>query len=153
PQVASTQAVGTSGQLSTSSDRLLLNDTTSRYTVTFDRPVQVNTFTPGQVLSIIGPVGPVTGPQTFNPTALGQSIPAAATTGPGVLSAPLTIPSFNGTFTIAKITVTLNIAFPTDSGLSAVLIAPDGTQVPLFSAVGGSGANFINTTFDDGAVN
>src|SRR5579883_3318271 len=154
PQVAGTQAVGTSGQLSTSSDDLLVNDTTSQYTVTFDRPMQVSTFTPSQVLSIVGPVGPVTGPQTFTPTAVGQTIPAAATTGPGVLSAPLTIPSYGGTFKIADITVNLSLAFSSDASLSAVLIAPDGTQVPLFSNVGGtSGANFVNTTLDDAAEN
>src|SRR5208283_2294602 len=50
-------------------------------------------------------------------------------------------------------TVQLSAAFPTDSGLSAVLIAPDGTQVPLFSGVGGTGSNFINTVFDDTAEN
>ena len=65
----------------------------------------------------------------------------------------MTIPSYDGTFKIADITVSLTAAFPTDSGLTAVLIAPDGTQVPLFSGVGGTGSNFENTVFDDAAEN
>src|SRR5262249_2907678 len=56
------------------------------------------------------------------------------------------------TFKVAKVTVQLNIALQTDLALTAVLIAPDGTQVPLFSDVGGSGADFINTVLDDSAV-
>ena len=63
----------------------------------------------------------------------------------------LSVPSFDGTFKVAQITVELNAAFSPDSGLTAVLIAPNGTKVPLFSGVGGSGANFVNTVFDDSA--
>ena len=47
----------------------------------------------------------------------------------------------------------MNASFSDDESLSAVLIAPDGTQVTLFSGVGGNKANFVNTTFDDGAEN
>ena len=32
------------------------------------------------------------------------------------------------------------------------MIAPDGTKIPLFSGVGGTGSNFINTVFDDSAL-
>jgi subtilisin-like proprotein convertase family protein len=52
---------------------------------------------------------------------------------------------------IAHVSVTLSITHPNDSDLSAYLIAPDGTEVTLFSGVGGSGQNFTNTTFSDGA--
>ncbi len=109
---------------------------------------------------------PVTGPgipasatilTVDSPTAITLSEPATMSgpetlTAEGFLNSTATVPTFDGTFSIADITVNLNIAFTTDSDLSAVLIAPDGTQVPLFSGVGGtSGANFINTTFDDAA--
>src|SRR5262249_17762292 len=147
-QVAATQAVGNSGT-SSSADNLLLNDQTSQFNVTFDRPIQVSTFTPDQVLSIVGPVGPVTGPQYFTSGALGLTIPAATATASGVRDAPLTIPSFNGTFQAAKVTVQLNIAFPTDSALSAALIAPDGTKVQLFSGLVTNNSDFINTVLDD----
>jgi subtilisin-like proprotein convertase family protein len=33
------------------------------------------------------------------------------------------------------------------------LIAPDGTKITLFSGVGGTGSNFVNTIFDDSALN
>ena len=56
-----------------------------------------------------------------------------------------------GASLIAHVTVTLSITHPRDSDLSVYLIAPDGTQVTLFSGVGGSGQNFANTTFSDGA--
>ena len=39
----------------------------------------------------------------------------------------MTVPDYNGTFTVADITVSLNITDANDSSLNAVLIAPDGT--------------------------
>ena len=100
----------------------------------------------------MGPAGSVSGPQYFASDSVGQTIPA----GPGAsgtLNSTLTVPSFNGTFQIARLTVQLNAAFPVDSALGATLIAPDGTQIPLFSGVGGNGSNFINTVLDDTALN
>ena len=130
---------------------LITDGTTSTLNVTFDRPMQVSTFTPSQVVQIMGPTGSVSGPQYFPSTSsTGQIIPARRP--PGTLDSTLTIPSYNGTFTIAQITVELNAAFSADSDLTAVLIAPDGTQVTLFSGVGGTGSNFINTVFDDSAA-
>ncbi len=75
---------------------------------------------------------------------------------------PVTIPSNSSTGVtsslsfvsnenlITHVSVTLSITVPTDSGLTVYLIAPDGTQVTLFSGVGGSGSGFTNTTLDDG---
>ena len=154
--------VSTSVPNGTGLDNLVLNGTNDSLNVTFDRPIVVNTapagqtptpgsFTPGQVLQIMGPIGPISGPQSYSSDSTLQTIPAATATGSGSLTSTLTVPSFNGTFTVKKITVQLNIALATDSGLTAVLVAPDGTSVPLFSGVGGNGANFINTTFDDAA--
>ena len=101
----------------------------------------------------MGPTGSITGPQYFPSTAAWtRRFPPRPPTGPGMLNSTLTVPNFNGTFKIAKITVALNIAISTDSALTAVLIAPDGTQVPLFANVGGTGSNFINTVFDDAAA-
>ena len=62
---------------STGTDNLILNGTTSSFNVTFDRPMQVSTFTPGQVLQIMGPTGSVSGPQYFASDRVGQTIPAA----------------------------------------------------------------------------
>ena len=116
---------------------LITDGTTSSLTVTFDRPMQTSTFTPADVLQIMGPTGSISGPQySSSSSSTGQIIPAATATGSGVLSSTLTVPSFGGTFKVGKITVTLNAAFTTDSGLTAALIAPDGTQVTLFSGVG-----------------
>src|SRR5262249_7357439 len=57
-------------------------------------------------------------------------------------------------FVVAGMTVQLNITHTSDPDLTAVLIAPDGTRVTLFSNVGNSGsrANFLNTIFDDFAT-
>ena len=138
PQVVTTQAVGTSGQVSTGTgDDLLTDDSTSQFDVTFDRPIQTSTFTPSQVLSIMGPIGSITGPQTFGSTSVDQSIPAATSAGPGTLDSTLTVNS-DDTLKIADITVSLSIASASDSGLTAVLVAPNGTQIPLFSGLGGS---------------
>jgi subtilisin-like proprotein convertase family protein len=53
---------------------------------------------------------------------------------------------------IADVTVTLNITHTRDSDLTVYLIGPDGTQVTLFSMVGGSGDNFTDTTLSDAAA-
>ncbi len=208
PYVTSTSVPGGTG-----SDNLVLDGTNSSLDVTFNTPIQAASVTPGQVLSIMGPVGPIAGAQTSltypsddtvqtintastftgtltNNSAVvtglssiaglvvgqpitGTGIPASATivsidsstevtlsepatasgfetlTALGYLPSTTTIPSFDGTFTIAHISVSLNIAFTDDADLTAILIAPDGTQVPLFAGVGGTGGNFVNTTFDD----
>jgi subtilisin-like proprotein convertase family protein len=50
------------------------------------------------------------------------------------------------------VNVTVDISHSYVGQLSAKLIAPDGTPVELFGNVGGSGENFSDTVFDDGAV-
>jgi len=78
---------------------------------------------------------------------------------------PLSIPDHNNTGvsssatiagTIAPITnvsVTLNITHSRDSNLQAFLFGPDGTEVTLFLNIGGSNANFSNTTLSGTATN
>ncbi len=148
PYVVSTSVPGGTGY-----DNEVLNGTNSSLNVTFDEPMETSSFAPGNVLQIMGPVGSITGPQSYPSDSTLQTIQTApSATEPYVLDSTLTIPSFDGTFTIEDITLQLNIAFSHDASLSAVLIAPDGTQVALFSGVGGlTGANFVNTTFDDAA--
>ncbi len=70
-----------------------------------------------------------------------------------MVTSTVTIPSYNGTFTIADLSVELTAAFTSDSDLTAILISPNGTtQVTLFSGVGdNSGLGFMNTVFDDSA--
>jgi len=152
PQVLSTSVPGGDA----ASGNLVTDGTTSSFNLTFDRPMLVNTaaagqtptpgsFTAADVLSIMGPTGSISEPQYFpSDVQTGQMIS-------GTLDSTLTIPSFGGTFTVGDITVSLTAAFSPDSDLSAVLIAPNGMQVPLFSGVGGNGSNFINTVFDDAA--
>jgi subtilisin-like proprotein convertase family protein len=53
---------------------------------------------------------------------------------------------------IKDVTVNLTIHHTFDSDLLIVLQAPDGTQVTLVNREGGSGQNFINTTFNDTAA-
>lgn len=57
-----------------------------------------------------------------------------------------------GEATTADLNVLLNINHPRPSDLTAVLVAPDGTRVTLFSALPGTGADLIGTTFDDQAA-
>jgi large repetitive protein len=153
----SAKATASGSELLTVETSLVLNGTSSTLNVTFDRPMVVNTaaagsppttgsFSAADVLSIMGPAGPITGPQYFpSNVQTGQAI------NNGTLTSDLTIPSFGGTFTIADITVSMSIAFQPDEDLTATLVSPLGTQVTLFSGVGGDGANFINTTLDDSA--
>ena len=53
---------------------------------------------------------------------------------------------------IDDVNVTVNIDHTRDQDLDVFLIAPDGTQVELFTDVGGGGHNFSNTTLDDEAT-
>ncbi len=48
--------------------------------------------------------------------------------------------------------MTLNITHTYDADLVVVLVSPAGTEVELFSDVGGAGDNFTNTTLDDEAT-
>ncbi len=59
---------------------------------------------------------------------------------------------FDGLSTIVDVNVTLNITHTFDEDLEAFLISPSGTQVQLFTRVGGQFNNFINTTLDDQAT-
>ena len=148
PHVVSTSVPGGTG-----TDNLMTNGTVSELNVTFDRPMEASTFTPGDVLQITGPTGSVTGPQSFASNSVGQTIaPATTSTSPTTTTSTLTIPSYNGTFIATKVTVEISAAFSNDSGLSIILIAPDGTQVKLFANKALSGANLVNTIFDDEAA-
>jgi len=53
---------------------------------------------------------------------------------------------------LTSVTVELDISFLWDEDLDADLVAPDGSRVALFTHVGGIGANFTRTVFDDGAA-
>ena len=53
---------------------------------------------------------------------------------------------------ITDLNLTLDITHSYNSHLTAWLIAPDGTSIPLFVAIGGFGDNFDNATFDDEAA-
>jgi len=64
------------------------------------------------------------------------------------ISSSLTIPD---SVTIQDVDVVVNITHTWDTDLDVYLIAPDGTQVELFTDVGGSENNFIETHFDDEA--
>ena len=146
PQVLSTSVSALTG---TVTDNLITNGTTDSLTLNFDRPMQTSTFTPADVLQIMGPTGSVSDAQNFPSNNMGETIPAANSISPGTFTSLLTIPSYDGTFKIAGITVDLNVAMSDVAGLSAVLISPSGTEIPLFSGL--SGANMINTVLDDSA--
>ena len=55
-------------------------------------------------------------------------------------------------FQISDIDVLVDIAHTRDADLRATLIAPDGTRVPLFDRVGGSGSGFDDTLLDADAA-
>ncbi len=144
---------GTSVPGGTGPDNLLVDGTTSSLLVTFDRDMDAASFTADKVLQIMGPSGSISGPQFFGSNTAGEFIPAPPRAGASsLLSSKLTVPGFGGTFVAAKVAVTLNIDFPADAGLTAVLVGPDGTRLTLFSQVGGLGSNFTNTVFSDSAA-
>ena len=128
----------------------------ARSNVTFNQDMEDSSFTAAQVLSIIGPAGPIglALPKTFSAGNVNQTIPAG--TGQPLVSS-IAIPMDNGSFPLQDLTITLNITAQTDSDIEAILVGPGATpgsttQVVLFNGVGGAGSNFINTTLDDAAA-
>jgi subtilisin-like proprotein convertase family protein/photosystem II stability/assembly factor-like uncharacterized protein len=85
------------------------------------------------------------GTTTVNATGLPISLPDLSTT-----NSFLNVVGLSGAVT--DVNVTLNITHPFDSNLRVLLTNPSGTQVTLFSGVGGSGDNFTNTVLDDEAA-
>lgn len=69
--------------------------------------------------------------------------------GLGTTTSTLTITE---TDVIADLDVKLNISHRWDANLDVYLIAPDGTRIPLFTEVGGSGNDFKDTVLDDEAL-
>jgi subtilisin-like proprotein convertase family protein len=53
--------------------------------------------------------------------------------------------------TIDDVDVTINLQHPRAGDLVVTLVSPAGRRAELFSFVGGNGANFTNTAFDDAA--
>jgi len=74
-------------------------------------------------------------------------VPGDASTG--TIESDLTVANAFGEIT--DVNVTLDIDHTWDEDVEVILIAPNGTQVQLFSFVGGSGDDFDNTTLDDEA--
>ncbi len=93
-----------------------------------------------------------------------QGTPSATSTPVTYNSANVPLPISSGNTTTSFVTVpsgfltqgltlTLNIAYPNDPDLQAILIGPDGTQIQLFNGVGSTSGTpgFSNTIFDDAA--
>lgn len=148
PRLASV-SVPSPGYQPGSPDALVLNNTVSSLDVHFDRDMNPNTVNAASVLQIMGPAGPITGPQTYRLSAAsqGQVIPS----GTGVpLNSTITIPSDAGTFPISHLAVSLDMSVVQDSAITVFLIAPDGSKIQLFSGLQGS--NFTKTVLDDSAA-
>ena len=129
---------------------LVLNRTVSSIDVTFDRDMRPNTISGADVLKILGPNGPITGPETIQANAASNAAGVGAVITAGqTLSSTLSVPSTGGTFKLAKLGVQFSINAPVNANITVALVGPNGTRAVLFSGVGGSGSNFLNTVLDD----
>ena len=96
---------------------------------------------------------------TPSPTATATPFPGCAvynsTDVPKTIADLVTVTSnlsVAGTGTLTDVNVrNLRIAHTYDSDLNVYLVSPAGTQVELFTAVGGGGNDFMNTWLDDAA--
>jgi subtilisin-like proprotein convertase family protein len=84
---------------------------------------------------------------TFTSTNIPLAIPDDNTTG---VTSSLVVAGTPGSIT--QVTISFDITHTFDADLSAFLIAPDNTQITLFSKVGSSGDNFTATTLSDSAT-
>jgi subtilisin-like proprotein convertase family protein len=76
-------------------------------------------------------------------TDVGQKIRS-----PKTITSELPIPD---SLVVGDVNVVLDITHTWDADLDVFLISPSGTRVELFTSVGGSGDNFIDTRLDDEA--
>ena len=98
--------------------------------------------------------------QTFTETAqgnqIGLPIPTQGSGGTGtaqdITTSTLDVNDVPVGAVINTITVTLQINHTSDSDLIITLFAPDGTPVTLANQRGGTGDNFLTTTFTDAAA-
>src|SRR5262249_47847971 len=69
PHIINTAALDANGNpiAPTSGENLALNTSVTGVQVTFDRDMRTNTFTATDILSLVGPIGPVAGPFTVQP--------------------------------------------------------------------------------------
>ena len=68
PSIISTAALDANGNpiaQQTDGENLALNTEVTGVQVTFDRDMQIGSFTPSDILSLVGPIGPVPGPFTI----------------------------------------------------------------------------------------
>jgi subtilisin-like proprotein convertase family protein len=82
--------------------------------------------------------------QTFDSTGGAIAIPDKNT-----VTSPITVTGVNGVLNDVNVRVT--VLHPHDADLILTLISPSGTRIPLVSSIGGNGANFSGTLFDDQA--
>ncbi len=143
PHVVSASVAFNPNASPSASDNLVLDGTANAENVTFDRDIQPATFTPANIISMVGPDGPIPSYSMTTPAA----IPDAVGSSPGTLTSSLIVAD---SLAILNLTVGVNITHPRDADLTLTLIAPDGSTVPLFA--GGTGANLTNTVFDDSAT-
>lgn len=97
---------------------------------------------------------------TFTPTPTNTPLPGcsiyASSNVPLAIQDLVTVDSIlnvPSSFTLTDVNVVnLNLAHTWDTDVDLFLISPSGTQVELFTDVGGSDDNFINTVLDDSAT-
>jgi subtilisin-like proprotein convertase family protein len=154
--VSGPYVVGSShdGQTTTDITAPITDRGVSSLDVTFDRDMAVQSFTPSDVLRIMGPAGLVPGPYTVAPVYNSSDVNKTfGGSGQTTIDSTLTVPADGGQFVISHLTVSLDVSLAQASDLTATLIAPDGTRVALVPAgTVGTGANFLDTTFDDTAI-
>ena len=157
PHITSINATGLSGTTNgDSADHTIINDQVNNVDVTYDRNVQIGSVAPSQVLSLIGPTGPIGTPRTFTSTGISRTFGSTdvnhpiPTGGGAGLSSNLAI--FNTGLSVANLGVTVNITDPNDANLALSLVSPGGAVIPLVAAGAAKGANLTNTAFSDQAL-
>jgi subtilisin-like proprotein convertase family protein len=85
--------------------------------------------------------------QTFQPAA--ASLPVAIPDN-SLIEQTIDVTGMPGN--ILDVNLTLNITHPNVSDLRVTLISPDGASVVLVNGIGGTGADFVSTVFDQAAT-
>ena len=154
PPVVSLSGGGGSGALATATltgvvAGVIITDFGSGYTsaptVTFSGGGGSGATGTAAINNVVGSVTLTNGGGGYVTTAV-QPIPSEGGSTPGVLTSQLTVPD---SLVVNDLTVGISITAADLSDLAAVLIAPDGTQVPLFAEGDLSGQNLTNTIFDN----
>jgi hypothetical protein len=138
PSIISTAALGASGNpipQQTTGENLAVNTSVTGVQVTFDRDMRIGSFAPSDILSLVGPLGPISGPFTVQVVSGSLRVFNIFFATPQQLSGTYTVTLSPNIYSVVNSDPTRTTGDPIDANQNAGLV----------QLRGGSTANGITT--------